>query len=283
MAGTKRGMPFERTGPFPIDDTFVLSKAEMAAVVDTKMPEKYFAVCKDDGKFYLYDKDATPSAETGKFAVEEGGGDVSHQEFDTLSAKVDGVDSETKANARSITSLSNDVSTNRREIESVSSEVYVLHDITDSIAQDIAKMKSDYYTNIVYQNFKWEARQLTNDLWEVLISRDFSTAGSLSMTAITVGPEYWRIGAYGNVEATLPSNQMRTLFGRNVSSIIVHNIECTFLYGENRGGVSMYATPSDFSHSANSGMHLGLRICSTGAATPSVAGSKVYVRAILTV
>lgn len=73
MAGTKRGMPFERTGPFPIDDTLVLSKAQMLAVSDAKMPEKYFAVCTDDGKFYTYDKSATPNATTGKFSVVEGG------------------------------------------------------------------------------------------------------------------------------------------------------------------------------------------------------------------
>lgn len=74
MAGTKRGMPFERTGPFPIDDKFVLSNEEMLAVDDQKMPEKYFAVNTDDGKFYLYDKSATASAETGKYSVLEGGG-----------------------------------------------------------------------------------------------------------------------------------------------------------------------------------------------------------------
>ena len=67
-------MPFERTGPFPIDDTLVLSKAEMLAVTDAKMPEKYFAVCKDDGKMYVYDKFATPNANTGKFTIASGGG-----------------------------------------------------------------------------------------------------------------------------------------------------------------------------------------------------------------
>jgi len=96
MAGTKRGMPFERTGPFPIDDKFVLSKAEMLAVDDLKMPEKYFAVNTDDGKFYLYDKSATPSAETGKFSVPEGGDaghvELTQAEYDALTdeQKMDG-------------------------------------------------------------------------------------------------------------------------------------------------------------------------------------------------
>lgn len=80
MAGTKRAMPFERTGPFPIDDKFVLSKEEMLAVSDTVMPEKYFSVCTDDGKLYVYDKSATASAETGKFSVVEVG-DAGHVEL----------------------------------------------------------------------------------------------------------------------------------------------------------------------------------------------------------
>lgn len=89
MAGTKRGMPFERTGPFPIDDKFVLSNEEMLAVDDQKMPEKYFAVNTDDGKFYLYDKSATASAETGKYSVVEGGGgghvELTQAEYNALS------------------------------------------------------------------------------------------------------------------------------------------------------------------------------------------------------
>lgn len=65
---------FERTSPNPIDSSFVLTKAEMLAIDDNKMPDKYFAVCKDDGAFYLYDKSATPSATTGKFTELKGGG-----------------------------------------------------------------------------------------------------------------------------------------------------------------------------------------------------------------
>lgn len=89
MAGTKRGMPYERTGPFPLDDTFVLSKAEMLTVDDLKMPDVYFAACSDDKKFYMYDKSATPSAETGKFKVLEGGGsgnivELTKAEYDAL-------------------------------------------------------------------------------------------------------------------------------------------------------------------------------------------------------
>lgn len=97
MAGTKRGMPYERTGPFPLDDTFVLSKAEMLTTDDLKMPDVYFAACSDDKQFYMYDKSATPSAETGKFKVLEGGGsgnivELTKAEYDALTdeQKMDG-------------------------------------------------------------------------------------------------------------------------------------------------------------------------------------------------
>ena len=70
----KVGQQFQRTGGFPIDETLVLTKAEMLAINDSVMPNKYFALCSDDDKMYLYDKSATPSAETGKFTVLAGGG-----------------------------------------------------------------------------------------------------------------------------------------------------------------------------------------------------------------
>lgn len=74
MAGIKLDFGFERTADEPIDASQTLSKAEMLAMDDSKMPNVYFAVCKDDKKMYVYDKSATPSAETGKFSVYGGGG-----------------------------------------------------------------------------------------------------------------------------------------------------------------------------------------------------------------
>lgn len=68
------GAPFKRGGAFPIDETLVLTKAEMLAINDNTMPDKYFCICSDDGKLYMYDKTATPSAETGKYKLYGGGG-----------------------------------------------------------------------------------------------------------------------------------------------------------------------------------------------------------------
>ena len=69
----KVGQGFERTSSAPIDLSLTLTKAQMLAVQDSAMPDKYFTICQDDGGIYLYDKDATPNAETGKFSKLEGG------------------------------------------------------------------------------------------------------------------------------------------------------------------------------------------------------------------
>lgn len=72
------GQAIRRTSADPIDETLVLSKADMLAINDDLMPPRYFCVCKDDGKLYIYDKTATPSAETGKFTMlQQGGGNGS--------------------------------------------------------------------------------------------------------------------------------------------------------------------------------------------------------------
>jgi hypothetical protein len=67
--------PQQVTKPFliqagaPVDTRLVLTKYEMRNTVDTYQPEVYFALCKDDGHFYLYSKTAEISEETGKFTL----------------------------------------------------------------------------------------------------------------------------------------------------------------------------------------------------------------------
>lgn len=57
-----------------IDNRLVLSKAEMLSVNDNQMPDTYFAVCTDDKKLYIYNKDSNISPETGKFSLYTTGG-----------------------------------------------------------------------------------------------------------------------------------------------------------------------------------------------------------------
>jgi len=41
----------------------------MLNILETEMPSQYFVLCLDDNQLYIYDKDNTPSAETGKFVL----------------------------------------------------------------------------------------------------------------------------------------------------------------------------------------------------------------------
>lgn len=57
-----------------IDNRLVLSKAQMLSVNDDQMPSTYFAVCTDDKKLYIYNKDSNISPITGKFSLYGGEG-----------------------------------------------------------------------------------------------------------------------------------------------------------------------------------------------------------------
>lgn len=59
-----------------VDNRLVLSKAEMLSVNDNQMPDTYFAVCSDDKKLYIYNKDSNPSEETGKFTLYKNGSTI---------------------------------------------------------------------------------------------------------------------------------------------------------------------------------------------------------------
>lgn len=57
------------TGRFPIDTRLVLTQEEMRNIIDARMPDKYFALCKDDNKLYVYESNNNPSTQTGRFRV----------------------------------------------------------------------------------------------------------------------------------------------------------------------------------------------------------------------
>ena len=57
-----------------VDSKMYLTKAQMLVQDDNIMPDVYFAVCPDDGKFYLYNKANLVDPTTGKFRVLEGSG-----------------------------------------------------------------------------------------------------------------------------------------------------------------------------------------------------------------
>ena len=83
MAKVNYGNGFEITDYLPVDSRLVLTKEEMKNIAgddepgvtpgDHCMPDKYFALCKDDNCMYVFDYEATPNNETGKFVKMAGG------------------------------------------------------------------------------------------------------------------------------------------------------------------------------------------------------------------
>lgn len=53
----------------PVDTRLILTKKEMREANDNYLPDTYFALCKDEGHFYLYNKKSEPNADTGKFTL----------------------------------------------------------------------------------------------------------------------------------------------------------------------------------------------------------------------
>jgi hypothetical protein len=63
------GKPFLYQMAAPVDTRLVLTKKEMNEANDNYLPDTYFALCKDDGHFYVYNKNSEPNSETGKFTL----------------------------------------------------------------------------------------------------------------------------------------------------------------------------------------------------------------------
>lgn len=61
--------PFLYKATAPVDTRLVLTKKEMREANDNYLPDTYFALCKDEGHFYLYNKNSEPNEETGKFTL----------------------------------------------------------------------------------------------------------------------------------------------------------------------------------------------------------------------
>ena len=66
------------TSKQPVDTRILLKKSAMLTVDENMMPAKYFAICMDDGKLYLYNKSNDINSETGKFRVLEANADLSN-------------------------------------------------------------------------------------------------------------------------------------------------------------------------------------------------------------
>ena len=117
---------FDVCSPLPIDGRILLSKKEMYEIDDNILPEKYFAICKEDGRLYLYNKFNVITEETGKWRLADNTTDERiTREVKTLNRRID-----------------NEVKTlNNR----VSDEVDTLNDRIDSEVESlVASQEEDY-------------------------------------------------------------------------------------------------------------------------------------------
>ena len=62
---------FKVSSSEPIDARILLTKEEMKNINQNIMPDIYFALCKDDGKLYLYNKNNSFNDVTGYFSLYE--------------------------------------------------------------------------------------------------------------------------------------------------------------------------------------------------------------------
>ena len=79
----------------PIDVRFILTKTEMLAINESTMPDIYFAICKDDGKLYIYQKSNEILEDVGKYRLYGGNADakvsVSKEQNNRLIENEDGL------------------------------------------------------------------------------------------------------------------------------------------------------------------------------------------------
>ena len=84
------------TSKQPVDTRILLKKSAMLTVDENMMPAKYFAICMDDGKLYLYNKSNDINSETGKFRVLEANVDLSNyatkESVESLAGRVDALE-----------------------------------------------------------------------------------------------------------------------------------------------------------------------------------------------
>ena len=106
------GAGFNITTNSSIDKRFVLSKAEMKAANPNGLPEVYFALCTDDKKMYVYDKNSEADDVTGKYHPLE-------EYLDFTTEKAEEQLNEVLSNSETITDIQDSIDALTEEIEEI--------------------------------------------------------------------------------------------------------------------------------------------------------------------
>lgn len=149
----------------PIDDRFVVTKAQMLETLDPDsdlsfwMPDPYFAICSDDGKFYTYSRSYSPSEEIGYFKELKSGGGGGGSGAQVWQGTKQADETDAEAIARIIGS---DIP--------VTGDLLVLKSL---IADDKYS-----YTAFVFMDDRWQAMDGNYDADNVYFRNNFVAAGS---------------------------------------------------------------------------------------------------------
>lgn len=112
-----------------IDRRIYLTKAEMLTAEDVYMlPDVYFCICPDDGKFYIFNVNNEINSITGKYRPLD--------EIITSSESFTDTVSEAIKNSVDIVNLKDDVSELQSDVSAVATELAALEEIVDSLEAD---------------------------------------------------------------------------------------------------------------------------------------------------
>ena len=82
---------FKVSSSEPIDARILLTQEEMKNIHQNIMPNLYFALCKDDGKLYLYNKNNSFNDITGYFSLYESqvyADSITQEDIDLIIGKI---------------------------------------------------------------------------------------------------------------------------------------------------------------------------------------------------
>lgn len=211
-----------------------------------------------------------------------GGGDVSREEFDALNNQVDGISEIVANNTSSIDSLNLSMDAAQSSISILDDNVQYIQTDVNYANEEIAKIKNSYYTNISYKGVHYEARQIGNYLWELLITKKLTNESDISFNGVY--NQSVLIGYLGELDVELNSNSMRTLFGTTPSVMAFNNVDTSFVYGGTQNNIAVYSNIRDLSFDdTNKKLSFKFKVHVNSVFAPNVVGSAIYAKMIVTI
>lgn len=146
---------FKVSSSEPVDARILLTKEEMKNINPNIMPDVYFALCKDDGKLYLYDKNNSFNDITGYFSLHEPSGEAIE---DTVIAKINEFATQISDDqtVNTFKELVDYVSTHGPEAANMASDITILQKLVGSKSVEEQIAASDHKALAIFDKIKYE-------------------------------------------------------------------------------------------------------------------------------